>query len=285
MDPDLKVPEAVYFHDGDVVQFNQLAVKVEMDSVDNDQYFAWLDEMKKEIRGLVPGAVIAEKDGAREHPPLNTAVYYDTPDRALLETGSLLRTSCNVVTHAFCAFKKAEDEHGVRNDHRWVFDGEQKHTIQTAPTSAGAVAIVRSLMSRRDVQHPGTLLKRAHGIDPTSLSPSIALESYRYTFFAWLDDQDALRCSIDRYFVWDLRAPDSADPGPRKLPVSECELAIYPHISAGMAKDPRVVRLIERLRDSLVDRFTVQTTSLIKYQRAARALSIPFAGPSTVGVR
>ena len=283
MDPDLKVPAAVYFHDGDIVQFNQLAVKVEMDSVGNDQYFAWLDEMKEEVRGLVPGAAIAEKDGAREHPPLNTAVYYDTADRALLETGSLLRTSCNVVTHAFCAFKKAEDEHGVRNDHRWVFDGEQKRTIQTAPTSSGAVAIVRSLMSRRDVQHPGTLLERAHGIDPASLSPSVALESHRYTFFVWLDDQDALRCSIDRYFVWDLRAPDSADPGPRKLSVSECELAIYPHICAEMAKDPRVVRLIECLRDSLVDRFNVQTTLLIKYQRAARALSIPFASPSKDG--
>jgi hypothetical protein len=283
VEPDLKVPADVYFRDGDVVQFNQLAVKVEMDHVGNDQYFAWLDGMKQKVRDLVPGGAIAEKDGAREHPPLNTAVYYDTPDRALLETGSLLRTSCNVVTHAFCAFKKVEDQHGVRNDHRWVFDGVRKRTIQRAPTSPEAVAIVRSLMSRRDVVHPGTLLARAHGIDPTSLSPSVALESYRYTFFVWLDDKDALRCSIDRYFVWDMRTPDSANPV-TKLPVSECELAIYPHISGEMAEDPRVVVLIECLRDSLVDRFDVATTSLIKYQRAARALSIPFVGPSTAGV-
>ena len=280
MVPDLKVPADVYFHDGDVVQFNQLAVKVEMDPVDNDAYFAWLDGMTAEVGNLVPGAAIAEKDGARDHPPLNTAVYYDTPDRALLATGSLLRTSCNIITHAFCAFKKVEDEHGVRNDHRWVFDGEQKRTIQTAPTSPAAVAIVRSLMTRRDVQHPGTLLRQAHGIDPTTLTPSVALESYRYTFFAWLDRKDALRCSIDRYFVWDMRAPDAADPG-RKLPVSECELAIYPHLSAEMARDPRVVRLIECLRDSLVDQFGVSTTPLIKYQRAARALSIPFTVTST----
>lgn len=276
---DLKVPADVYFHDGDVVQFNQLAVKVEMDPVGNDEYFGWLDGMTERIGDLVPGAAIAEKDGARDHPPLNTAVYYDTPDRALLATGSLLRTSCNIVTHAFCAFKKVEDEHGVRNDHRWVFDGEQKRTIQTAPTSPAAVAIVRGLMARHDVDHPGTLLKRAHGIDPTSLTPSVALESYRYTFFAWLDHKDALRCSIDRYFVWDMRAPDAAAPE-RKLPVSECELAIYPHLSAEMARDPRVVRLIECLRDSLVDRFGVSTTSLIKYQRSARALGIPFTVPS-----
>lgn len=284
MEPDLKVPDDVYFHDGDVVQFNQLAVKVEMDPVGNDRYFAWLDGMTAEMGKLVPGGAIAEKEGAREHPPLNTAVYYDTPDRALLETGSLLRTSCNIITHAFCAFKKVEDEHGVRNDHRWVFDGEQKRTIQTAPTSPEAVAIVRSLMARTDVQHPGTLLKSAHGIDPTTLTPSVALESYRYTFFVWLDKKDALRCSIDRYFVWDMRAPDAADPA-RKLPVSECELAIYPHLSAEMARDPRVVRLIECLRDSLVDTFGVRTTSLIKYQRAAQALSIPFAVPAADGVR
>ncbi|MGH3251093.1 MAG: hypothetical protein ACRDOI_33460 [Trebonia sp.] len=271
----LKMPEAVYFKDGSVVRFNQLAVKIEMDAVDNDQYFAWLDDMTRAVGAFTQGASIAEKAGARERPPLNTAVYYDTPDRALLETGALLRTSCNVVTHAFCAFKMAEDEHGVRNDHRWVFDGDEKRTIQKAPASPAAAAIVRTLMARRDVDHPGTYLERTHGIDPTSLSPSVALDSYRYTFFAWLDGLDALRCSIDRYFVWDMRGPDAYAPG-TKVPVSECELAIYPRLSAEISDDPRVVGLIEGLRDSLVERFSVAPTSLIKYQRAARALSIPF---------
>ena len=39
--------------------------------------------------------------------PLNTAIYYDTPELAIMPTGALLRTSCNKITRAFCAFKAA----------------------------------------------------------------------------------------------------------------------------------------------------------------------------------
>lgn len=280
MQKKLEMPDAIYFRDGSVVRFNQLAVKVEMDSVDDDQYFGWLDAMTSTVGDRVRGAKIAEKDGARSAPPMNTAVYYDTPDRALLTTGALLRTSCNVVTHAFCAFKMAENASGVRNDHRWVFDGDEKRTIQTAPASPDAAAIVHSLMSRRDVNHPGTYLEQRYGIDPVTLTPSVALDSYRYTFFTWLDDRDALRCSIDRYFAWDMRAPNAAKPV-EKVPISECELAIYPRIAPEVASDSRVIEILAVLRDALRDQFGVETTELIKYQRAAGALSIPFTDRRT----
>src|SRR5688572_4644323 len=102
---ELRVPQEVYRKAGDVVFFNQLGVKVEADNCSNEEYFTWLDDITGEIGDLVPGAKIVEKPDARTSPPLNIAVYYDTNDYDILPTGALLRTSCNRVTHAFCAFK------------------------------------------------------------------------------------------------------------------------------------------------------------------------------------
>src|SRR3954467_13828112 len=101
---DLQVPEQIYKRAGEIVLFNQLAVKIEMDHVSNDDYYNWLDQITAEIGHIVPGAKIAEKENARVSPPLNTAVYYDADDYRILPTGALLRTSCNRITHAFCAF-------------------------------------------------------------------------------------------------------------------------------------------------------------------------------------
>jgi hypothetical protein len=234
--------EVVYEKKGDFVVFNQLGVKVEMDPVTNDDYYAWLDDMTDEIGSLVSGAKIVEKENARQSPPLNTAIYYDTAGHHILPTGALLRTSCNKITHAFCAFKAAQDGNHVRRDHRYVFDGDDKRTIQQAPASAAAVAIVKRLLSRTDIEHPGTHLERHYGIRGEELFPAIQLDDYRYTFFVWLDARDALRCSIDRYHVRNLRIPE----GDREWkPVSEVELAIYPRIEPEVARDRRVVALLE----------------------------------------
>jgi hypothetical protein len=270
---DLRLPsdQPVFSKRADVVVFNQLAMKIEMDDVTNDEYFAWLDDMTREIGAAVTNAQIAEKEQARTSPPLNTAVYYDTEDYRILPTGALLRTSCNRITHAFCAFKLAQDEHSVRRDHRYVFDGEEKRTIQQAPTSPQAVAIVRRLLRRKDIEHPAIFLERHYGILGEDLFPALALGDLRYTFFVWLDGRDALRCSIDRAEVWDLRVPDGER---ERKPVSEVELAIYPRIDPEIARDVRVVELIRILSDSLQRRFEVQVTTDIKYQRAAKALGI-----------
>ncbi|ACM20766.1 hypothetical protein Geob_2413 [Geotalea daltonii FRC-32] len=264
--------EAVYtVEPGKLVIFNQLAVKVEMDNVTNEQYYQWLDEMKDCIDGLVHGAKIVEKENARVTPPLNTAIYYDTEDYKILNTGALLRTSCNKITHAFCAFKEASDSHSVRRDHRYVFAGDEKKTIQNGPDSIEAVSIVKSLLKRKDIDQPGLHLEQKLGIRGTDLIPSIRLDDYRFTFFVWLDKKDALRCSIDRAHVSNLRLPEDKR---KSCPVSEVELAIYPRISPEVAKDPRVVKLIEVLSQSLGNRFGVSITKKIKYQRAAQVLGI-----------
>ena len=267
----LRVPDEIYSKTPSVVLFNQLAVKIEMDGVSNEDYYRWLDRMKDEIGGAVPGAQIAEKEHARTDPPLNIAVYYDTPDYRILPTGALLRTSCNRITHAFCAFKMTEDANNVRNDHRFVFDGDEKRTIQVDPTSAASLAIVKRLLRRRDIEHPGTYLERNLEISGESLEPAICLRDYRYTFFVWLDGRDALRCSIDRYFVSDLRAQNGRG---EERPLSEVELAIYPRIEAAVAKNPHVVDAIRFLTDSLCTSFGVAVTHDIKYQRSARALDL-----------
>lgn len=261
----------IYLRTGESVIFRQLGVKVEMDRVSIVDYYHWLDDMIAGVDGLVTGARIVEKPDARLAPPLNTAIYYDTPDYRILPTGALLRTSCNRVTHAFCAFKAPEDGSGVREDHRHVFDGTEKRIIQVAPASPEAVAIVTRLLAREDIDHPGTSLRRECGIDPTTLTPSVQLDDYRYTFFVWLDGRDALRCSLDRYQVSNLRLPLAE----REFrPVSEVELAIYPRVEQEVAEDPRVRSVIEALADSLTGRFGVNRTKEIKYQRSARALGI-----------
>ncbi|MFG2981703.1 hypothetical protein ACGFYQ_10645 [Streptomyces sp. NPDC048258] len=263
--------EPVYTKNGNSALFNQLALKIEMDSVSQQDYYAWLDDATRTIGAAVPGAQIAEKENARKSPPLNTAVYYDTADHRVLPTGALLRTSCNKITHAFCAYKGAHDEHSVRRDYRYIFDGAEKSTIQDAPASDEAVSIVYKLLRRTDIQHPGILLQKEHGIDPTQLTPALLLEDYRYTFFVWLDGKDALRCSLDRAFVSNLRLHEDE----RSVrPVSEVELAIYPHISDEIAGDTRVVSLIKELSRSLCERFDTRVTTDIKYQRSAKSLGI-----------
>ncbi len=267
----LGMPEKVYVTNGNIVYFNQLAVKIEMDSVSNEDYYLWLDKMSDKIESLVPGSKIAEKENARISPPLNTAIYYDTPDYKILPTGALLRTSCNKITHAFCAFKDSQDDEGVRNDHRYVFSGDEKSTIQLAPASNEAVEIVKRLLCRKDIEHPGTYIQKYHGVDPENLEPAICLEDYRFTFFVWLDKFDALRCSIDRFEVSDLRIPSQ---NRVKRPISEVELAVYPRIDPERARDPRVIQLIKTLVASLCEQFGVSVTTDIKYQRSAKALEI-----------
>jgi hypothetical protein len=271
----LAMPEDVYTRRGDSVLFKQLAVKVEMDPVSNDRYFAWLDATTASIGAIVPGARIAEKELARTQPPLNVAIYYDTADHRILPTGALLRTSCNRITHAFCAFKEPEDGRGVRDDHRHVFGGDEKRSIQEAPDSPRSVEIVRRLLARRDLEHPGTFLERRLGIRGEELWPAIRLEDYRFTFFAWIDGQDALRCSIDRFEVLDLRRAQNRRV---RRALCEVEIAVYPRIDPAIARDPRVLQLIDALSGSLCREFGVRTTKDIKYQRAARALGLRAGG-------
>jgi hypothetical protein len=274
---DIRMPGDVYRKENGIVFFNQLALKIEMDTVDNPLYFGWLDRMKAELPVLVKGAQIAEKEHARVSPPLNTAVYYDTDDHAILPTGALLRTSCNKITHAFCAFKMAEDEHSVRSDHRFVFEGDEKREIQRDPTSPEAVAIVTRLLARRDIMHPGIYLEEHLAIPATSLRPAVCLESHRFTFFVWLDKRDALRCSVDRYRVSDLRLPECAR---HKRDISEVELAVYPRIAADVASDQRTLDCMNALAESLCNSFGVRVTREIKYQRACKALGIRATQPS-----
>src|SRR6266568_516649 len=93
-------------------------------------YFDWLDGVIAGIGRLIPGAAIREKANDRLDPRRNTGVYYDTSDYRLLHSHMVLRTTSNPKTHAFCAFKYGADDNDVRRDHRYVFDGEEKKTIQ-----------------------------------------------------------------------------------------------------------------------------------------------------------
>ncbi|MDE2793157.1 MAG: hypothetical protein OXI81_22455 [Paracoccaceae bacterium] len=267
-----KMPEGkIYEKSGHRTVFFQLARKVEMDHVSNASYYSWLDDEKAAVGNSVRGAQIVEKSDARENPPLNTAIYYDTAGLDILPTGALLRTSCNKITHAFCAFKGKEDKYGVRRDNRHVFDGEEKRAIQRDPSGDRAVSIVRSLMARTDIDHPGNHLERETGICPTSLYPALLLDDLRYTFYVWLDEMDSLRCSIDRAQVRSLREGIG---NPEYVPVAEVEIAIYPRISDEVARDPRVVEVIDYLTNSLVERFGSRVTKMIKYQRAAAVLDM-----------
>lgn len=251
------------------VVFNQLGVKIQMDSVSDEAYFGWLDCATAQIGQIVPGAQIAEKENVRAQPTLNTAVYYDTSDYRILVTGALLRTSCNVITHAFCTFKDARDEHGVRQDNRHVFEGDEKRTIQQAPTSDEAVAIVRRLFTSNLPDNPAIILAERYGINGADLSPAIRIDNYRYTFYVWLDRRDALRCSLDRAKVTNLRSR-----GLKEGRFSEVELSIYPRIDPEVARDRRIVDLIEALANSLLQRFSNPITTRTKYQRAASVLGI-----------
>jgi len=264
--------DAIFTRNGNSVVFNQLGVKLELDSnVTDESYYAWLDEMIKRIGTLVAGAQIAEKSYARTEPRLNTGVYYDTLDRKLLRSGAVLRTTCNVKTHAFCAFKAPTDQENVRRDHRYIFEGEEKAMIQSAPRSPSSFAIVRQLLGRTDIDQPGVHLLRSYGIRGDDLTPSICIEQYRHPFYVWLDKKDALRCTMDRAYVSDMRHPSAENDG--KL-FSEIELPLFPRIESTVARDPRTVRLMEVLSASLADQFGTRATSDNKYQRAAKTLGI-----------
>ncbi len=268
-----KVPDDdIYVKEGQATRFLQLARKIEMDHVTQDEYFGWLDDKKQTVDQHVPGAKIVEKVDARENPPLNTAIYYDTDDFQILPTGALLRTSCNKITHAFCAYKAPEDNHGVREDNRHVFDGDEKRTIQHDPSSDDAVSIVKRLLRRDDITHPGTHLERRHGIRPTELHPALLLDDLRYTFYGWLDEQDALRCSIDRAHVRSLRDGVGVD---TYEPVTEVEIAIYPRVSPEVAQDPRLTDMVDYLVADICETFGTKVTKKIKYQRSAEVLRFP----------
>lgn len=271
MSPVMRMPDDVYRRSGPHATFKQLGVKIALDGVEQANYFEWLDGVKASIGERVRGAEIVEKESARSAPPLNRAVYYDTADYDILPSGCLLRTSCNRITHAFCACKLAADRCGVRTDFRYVFSGHEKRTIQDDPTSPEAVAIVRRLLSRTDIEHPGTALSRHLGIHTGNLSPAVSLDDLRYTFFVWLDEADALRCSLDCYEVRNLR---EAEPRSSES-LAEVELSIYPRISPQTARDDRVVELINVLASDLCDGMGSATlTSKIKYQRAGEALNL-----------
>jgi hypothetical protein len=261
--------DPVYRKTGDSIFSNQLGVKIAMDHVSNADYYAWLDEMIATAGSVVPGAEIVEKPDARVAPSLHTAIYYDTADFGILPTGALLRVTCNSFTRAYCTFKAPADSHQIRRDQRYVFEGHDKAVIQQSPDSPEATALVKRLLSRTDIEQPGTQLRTRFGVDPEALDPAIRLDDHRYTFFVWLDGKDALRCSIDRFEAGNLRQSEDQR---EHASLAEVELSIYPRIDPEMAGDPRVQEAIDKLAASLCKRFGTSVVSLIKYQRAARAL-------------
>ncbi|PIF06757.1 hypothetical protein [Candidatus Pantoea floridensis] len=263
---------SVHEKHGEYNIFRQLAVKVFADHIDDAQYYKWLDEVPLELKSRFPSVEFKERDWVRASPPLNTAVYYDTPAYDILPTGALLRTSCSRLTHAFCAFKMPEDATGNRLDRRHVFEGEEKSTIQNDPSGHAAVSIVKNLITRRDVDQPGTFLKLATGISPDDLSPALVLKGHRSTFYVLIDGYDVLRCSIDRSSVFDFRSGSDAEEPANWKSFREVELSLYPRISDEIKGDLRVVQVIEALRDSLINRFDTHVIYDIKYQRGMKLL-------------
>lgn len=263
---------SVHEKHGEYNIFRQLAVKVFADHITDEEYYKWLDEVPLELKSRFPSVEFKERDWVRASPPLNTAVYYDTPHYDILPTGALLRTSCSRLTHAFCAFKMPEDSTGNRLDRRHVFEGEEKASIQNDPSGPEAVAIVKSLITRHDVDQPGTFLKMATGISPDQLSPALVLKGHRTTFYVLIDGYDVLRCSIDRSSVFDFRSGKVAEDPTNWKSFREVELSLYPRISDEIKGDPRVVQVIEALRDSLINRFDTHVIYDIKYQRGMKLL-------------
>jgi hypothetical protein len=262
--------DPVFIRDGNFVQFQQYGVKLNFpNNLDDSAYYDWLDEMITGIGQLIPGSRIVEKEQARSDPRRNSGVYYDTEDYQLLRNHMVLRTTSNPRTHAFCAFKYGEDEHGVRRDHRHIFEGEDKLAIQREPASAAAVDAVMRLLSRQDIMHPGKVLRQATGILPRDLTPALSIVQYRRTFYVWLDGNDALRCSLDRAGVTDLRAARGTTGQ-----FSEVEVPIYPRIPLAVLADPRVQELIDVLSGSLADRFGVSRVHDSKYRRGARVVGL-----------
>ena len=264
---ELPTKEEIYTRSDSFVIFNQLGVKITLDNVTNREYFSWLDSISEEIGNLVLGGKIAEKVNSRIEPTLNTAIYYDTADYDLLNTGALLRTSCNKITHAFCAFKMPSDNCGIRKDHRSLFADLEKETIQKEPDSKKAVYIVKKLLASNSPNNPGLHLKKNFNIDPCSLLPAVRLDNQRYSFYVWLDNEDALRCSLDIVNVKNLRSKNLDCSS-----FSEVEISIYPRISKKISEDIRTVELIKACSTSLVKNLNGAITDKIKYQRAIEVL-------------
>jgi hypothetical protein len=264
--------ERSFHRQGDFVVFNQYGLKLDFDNDTPDAvYYDWLDEVISRIGEMVRGASIIEKDNDRTEPRRNTGVYYDTQDYRLLAANVVLRTTSNPKTHAFCAFKLGEDRDHVRRDHRHIFDGEEKTMIQRAPTSPEAEGIVKKLLSRTDIVQPGMSLTDLTGISGSELAQSLCLAQYRRTFYVLLDGRDALRCSLDRVDVTNLRLPPSDR---EQLRFSEVEVPIYPRITPDVAKDPRLQQLIDAISMSLQIRFSAGVVSDSKYRRAARLVGL-----------
>ncbi|WP_272570042.1 hypothetical protein [Providencia sp. PROV255] len=252
--------------------FRQLAVKIKADEIDDASYFNWLDRIPEELAEKFPSIEFKEKNGVREFPPLNTAVYYDTDSLDILPTGALLRTSCSKLTHAFCAFKMPEDSTGNRLDRRHVFEGRNKGIIQSSPYGDEAIAIVKNLITRKDIEQPGTFLKSVTGVNPEDLAPVMILRGYRSTFYVLIDGLDALRCSMDRSFVFDARNGARPETTEGWKGFREIEISLYPKISDSLKGDPRVIEVVTALRDSLVSKFGAEVIHDIKYQRGMKLI-------------
>jgi hypothetical protein len=265
--------EQTFQRDGDFVVFNQYGLKLDFDNTTSDAvYYDWLDEMISHIGQTVRGASILEKTGDRVEPRRNTGVYYDTQDYRLLAANMVLRTTSNPKTHAFCAFKLGEDKEHIRRDHRYVFDGDEKKVIQREPTSRKAEAVVKRLLSRTDIVQPGVYLNELTGISGSELKQSLCLAQYRRTFYVLLDGCDALRCSLDRVDVCNLRMQPSDI---EWLHFSEVEVPIYPRITAEVSRDARLMELIDAISQSLQERFGACIIDDSKYRRAAMISGLP----------
>ncbi|PQQ29130.1 hypothetical protein [Photorhabdus hindustanensis] len=252
--------------------FRQLAVKVFANHITDEQYYQWLDSVPAELASKFPTAEFKERDWVRDNPPLNTAIYYDTKNYDILPTGALLRTSCSKLTHAFCAFKMPEDETGNRLDRRHVFEGKEKTEIQNNPSGEKAVSIVKNLITRKDIEQPGTFLEKTFGINPSEIYPAMILKGYRTTFYVLIDDYDVLRCSIDRSSVFDIRGEVDIEDDNNWKKFREVEISLYPRMDDAIKNDLRVIQLIQDIRDSLVSRFNTHVIYDIKYQRGMKLL-------------
>lgn len=263
---------AIFRREGNFVRFDQYGLKLNLrDDISDAEFYQWLDEMIAHSGEMVAGAAIVEKDDARTQPRYNAGVYYDTADYRLLRDRMVLRTTCNPITHAFCAFKYGQNENHVMRDHRHIFEDAEKLAIQKDPISEESVAIVKNLLRRTDIMHPGIVLRQATGITADELTPAMLLVQHRKTFYVLLDKEDALRCSLDRVSASNLRVP--ADVRVAKK-FSEVEVPVYPRIKEHVASDPRVEQLITTLSGSLIARFGASVIQESKYQRAAAALGI-----------
>jgi hypothetical protein len=263
---------SIFQREGDFVRFAQSGHKLTFPSkVSDGDFYRWLDRRIADIPNAVPGASIVERAEERLAPRKNSGIYYDTPDLRLLQADVVLRTTSNPKTHAYCACKFGENAERIRRDHRYVFSGEDKRTIQNDPGGAAAVATVKRLMARRDIPHPGSVLQAETGIDPLTLNPVLSLIQLRRTFYVLLDGEDALRCSLDRA---EVRLLASFVATTASAEFSEVEVPVYPRIKEEVLRDGRVPELMSFLISSLGSAFGCTEVHDSKYRRAMRLLGL-----------